>query len=337
MEQVIAIGDEELLRALFGPSDRHLRRLRQRFGIDLVVRSEGLKLVGEAGAVDDAAHAIRRAIGVWRRDGQLTEEGMRRILDDAGVVSEQEAAPERNGESGAAQVHGGHAGARHAPLPDGVQPRTKGQDVYVEAMQQNAITFAIGPAGTGKTFLAAAHAVAELKKGSFRKLVLCRPAVEAGERLGFLPGDIEAKVNPYLRPLYDALFALLDAPQVRRYIDHDVIESAPLAYMRGRTLERAFVILDEAQNTTPKQMQMFLTRMGLHSRIVVTGDVTQVDLPPGHQSGLIEAARILDGVEGIGIVRMSRGDIVRHPVVQRVVDAYERAGGSAPRRDGPHG
>ena len=264
---------------------------------------------------------------------------MRRILDDAGAVTEQEAAPERNGDPGAAHAQGGagHPGGRQTPLPDGVHPRTKGQDAYVAAMQQNAITFAIGPAGTGKTFLAAAHAVAELKRGNFRKLVLCRPAVEAGERLGFLPGDIEAKVNPYLRPLYDALFALLDGPQVRRYIDHDVIEIAPLAYMRGRTLERAFVILDEAQNTTPKQMQMFLTRMGLHSRIVVTGDVTQVDLPPGHQSGLIEAARILDGVEGIGIVRMSRGDIVRHPVVQRVVDAYERAGGSAPRRDGSHG
>ncbi len=333
MEQVIPIGDEALLRALFGPSDRHLRRLRQRFGIDLVVRSEGLKLVGDAGAVEDATHAIKRAIGIWRRDGQLTEEGMRRVLDEAGAVTEREAAPERNGDGGMQGVGGGGGG----PLPSGVHGRTKGQDVYIAAMQQNAITFAIGPAGTGKTFLAAAHAVAELKRGNFRKLVLCRPAVEAGERLGFLPGDIEAKVNPYLRPLYDALFALLDAPQVRRYIDHDVIEIAPLAYMRGRTLESAFVILDEAQNTTPKQMQMFLTRMGLHSRIVVTGDVTQIDLPPGHQSGLIEATRILEGVDGIGIVRMARGDIVRHPVVQRIVDAYERAGPGAPRRDGSTG
>ncbi len=309
MEQVIPIGDDELLRALFGSGDKHLRRLRQRFGIDVVVRGEGLKLIGDDAAVGEAANALRRAIGVFRRDHQLSDENMRRILDDSGAVPEQEAEPGKNG--------GG-------PLPEGVQPRTRGQDAYVAAMSVNAITFAIGPAGTGKTFLAAAHAVAELRRGNFRKLVLCRPAVEAGERLGFLPGDIEAKVDPYLRPLYDALFALLDAQQVRRYIDHDVIEIAPLAYMRGRTLERAFVILDEAQNTTAKQMQMFLTRMGLHSRIVVTGDVTQIDLPPGQKSGLVHAISILDGVESIGIVRMTRGDIVRHPVVQRVVDAYER-------------
>ena len=320
MEQLIPIGDEELLRALFGPSDRNLRRLRQRFGVDVVVRGDGIKLVGDDGAVDEAGHALKRAIGVWKRDGQLSEELLRRIFDDAMPVSERDAAPEANGQAG------GRA------LPDGVHPRTKGQDGYVEAMQHSAITFGIGPAGTGKTFLAAAHAVAELKRANFRKIVLCRPAVEAGERLGFLPGDIEAKVNPYLRPLYDALFALLDPQQVRRYIDHDVIEIAPLAYMRGRTLERAFVILDEAQNTTPKQMQMFLTRMGLHSRIVVTGDVTQVDLPHGQMSGLLEATRILEGVEGIAIVRMTRGDIVRHPVVQRVVDAYERATPQPPAR-----
>jgi len=318
MEQVIPIGDDELLRALFGPGDRNLRRLRQRFGIDVVVRTEGLKLIGDEVSVQEAANALRRAIGVWRRDHQLADETWRHILDEAGAVSEQQSGPE-GGAPGAASNGG--------PLPHGVHPRTKGQDGYVAAMQHNAITIAVGPAGTGKTFLAAAHAVAELRRGGFRKIVLCRPAVEAGERLGFLPGDIEAKVNPYLRPLYDALFALLDAQQVRRYIDHDVIEIAPLAYMRGRTLERAFVILDEAQNTTPKQMQMFLTRMGLHSRIVVTGDVTQIDLPPGQKSGLVHAIGILDGVDGIGIVRMGRGDIVRHPVVQRVVDAYEKAEG----------
>jgi phosphate starvation-inducible PhoH-like protein len=317
MEQVIPIGDDELLRALFGPGDRNLRRLRQRFGVDVVVRGEGIKLVGEEAAVDEAADALRRAVAVFRRDGHLSEESMRHILDDAGAVPEREA-ERANGAGG--------------PLPEGVHPRTRGQDAYVAAMQKNAMTFAIGPAGTGKTFLAAAHAVAELRRGAYRKLVLCRPAVEAGERLGFLPGDIEAKVNPYLRPLYDALFALLDAQQVRRYIDQDVIEIAPLAYMRGRTLERAFIILDEAQNTTPKQMQMFLTRMGLHSRIVVTGDITQIDLPPGQKSGLVHAIRILDGVDGIGIVRMTRSDIVRHPVVQRVVDAYERGARS---RSGP--
>jgi phosphate starvation-inducible PhoH-like protein len=318
MEQVIPVGDEDLLRALFGPGDRHLRRLRQRFGVDVVLRDQGVKVIGEEAAVVEAASAVRRAIGIWRRDHQLTDEAMRRIVDDGGPVAESEA-----------QSLGGNDGAgvpppRTASL-DGVHPRTTGQDRYVGAILDNAITFAIGPAGTGKTFLAVAVAVSELRRGNFRKLVLCRPAVEAGERLGFLPGDIEAKVNPYLRPLYDALFALLDTQQTRKFIDHDVIEIAPLAYMRGRTLERAFVILDEAQNTTPKQMKMFLTRMGLHSRIVVTGDVTQIDLPQGQASGLSEAIRILDGTEGIGIVRMTRSDIVRHPVVQRVVDAYDRA------------
>jgi len=317
MEQVIPIGDEELLRALVRPKDRHLRRLRQRFGVDVVLRDEGVKLIGEEASVNEAAAALRRAIGVWRRDHQLTDENMRRIVDDGGPVSESEAQPAGDG-----------GGSPRTPLPEGVHARTSGQDRYVATMHANAITFAIGPAGTGKTFLAVASAVAELRKGNFRKLVLCRPAVEAGERLGFLPGDIEAKVDPYLRPLYDALFALLEAQNVRKYIDHDVIEIAPLAYMRGRTLERAFVILDEAQNTTPKQMKMFLTRMGIHSRIVVTGDVTQIDLPHGQQSGLIEAVHILDGVDGIGIVRMTRSDIVRHPVVQRVVDAYDRAGDS---------
>jgi phosphate starvation-inducible PhoH-like protein len=318
MEQVIPIGDEDLLRALFGPGDRHLRRLRQRFGVDVVLRDQGLKLVGEEAAVVEAASAVRRAIGIWRRDHQLTDEAMRRVVDDGGPVAESDAQPET-----------GNDGAGAPPLRaqpnDGVHPRTAGQDHYVAAIRDHAITFAIGPAGTGKTYLAVAVAVSELRRGNFRKLVLCRPAVEAGERLGFLPGDIEAKVNPYLRPLYDALFALLDAQQVRKYIDHDVIEIAPRAYMRGRTLERAFIILDEAQNTTPKQMKMFLTRMGLHSRIVVTGDVTQIDLPQGQGSGLSEAVRILDGTEGIGIVRMTRSDIVRHPVVQRVVDAYDRA------------
>jgi len=318
MEQVIPIGDEDLLRALFGPGDRHLRRLRQRFGVDVVLRDQGVKLIGEEAAVVEAASAVRRAIGIWRRDHQLTDEAMRRVVDDGGPVAESDAQPQPGNDGVGAPP----------PRPqqnDGVHPRTAGQDLYVAAIRDHAITFAIGPAGTGKTYLAVAVAVSELRRGNFRKLVLCRPAVEAGERLGFLPGDIEAKVNPYLRPLYDALFALLDAQQVRKYIDHDVIEIAPLAYMRGRTLERAFIILDEAQNTTPKQMKMFLTRMGLHSRIVVTGDVTQIDLPQGQGSGLSEAVRILDGTEGIGIVRMTRSDIVRHPVVQRVVDAYDRA------------
>ncbi|NUN52789.1 MAG: PhoH family protein, partial [Planctomycetaceae bacterium] len=209
-----------------------------------------------------------------------------------------------------------------------VVPRTEGQRAYVEAIRNHDITFAIGPAGTGKTYLAVANAVAALRRGQFRRLVLTRPAVEAGEHLGFLPGDLQAKVNPYLRPLYDALEDLIDFDEVRRTIERDVIEVAPLAYMRGRTLDRCFIILDEAQNTTPEQMKMFLTRMGRSSRMVVTGDVTQVDLPKGVRSGLLHAREVLKDVRGIAIVTLGRPDIVRHPLVQEIVDAYEAVEGA---------
>jgi len=303
MEQVISIGDVDVLRALFGPGDRHARRIRRRFGIDLVARDGGVKLVGEEEAVGEAAQALQQAIYVCRRDRHLSEEALRKILDASG-----EDGPPSRGQSSWRGIAG----------------RSKGQEDYLKALHRQTITVAIGPAGTGKTYLAAATAVSMLRQGDVRKIVLCRPAVEADEHLGFLPGDFQQKVNPYLRPLYDALFSLLDVNQVRRYIDSDIIEIAPLAYMRGRTLERAYIILDEAQNTTPRQMKMFLTRMGRQSRIVVTGDVTQIDLPSGQASGLIEAAGILQGVEGISIIQLTRADIVRHPLVQRIVDAYER-------------
>ena len=202
-------------------------------------------------------------------------------------------------------------------------PRTPGQKEYVRAIETNDIVIAVGPAGTGKTYLAVACAVAALRRGQFRRLVLTRPAVEAGEHLGFLPGDFHAKVNPYLRPLYDALEDLIDFDEVQRTIARDVIEVAPLAYMRGRTLDRSFIILDEAQNTSPEQMKMFLTRMGRSSKLVVTGDVTQVDLPHGAKSGLLHSREVLKGVQGIGFVSLGRPDIVRHALVQEIVDAYE--------------
>jgi phosphate starvation-inducible PhoH-like protein len=205
-----------------------------------------------------------------------------------------------------------------------VTPRSKGQAAYLEAIRTHDIVFSIGPAGTGKTYLAVAMALSALRNGRVKKLILARPAVEAGEKLGFLPGDLEEKVNPYLRPLYDALNDMLDFAQVRKYVERDVIEVVPLAFMRGRTLNHAFVILDEAQNTTVGQMMMFLTRLGNRSQGVITGDVTQVDLPSNELSGLIHAERILASIEGIAFVHLTKGDIVRHRLVQEIVAAYER-------------
>lgn len=204
-----------------------------------------------------------------------------------------------------------------------IRPRTHGQKAYLDAINQNEMTLVIGPAGTGKTYLAMAAAVSALLSKQVQRLVLTRPAVEAGENLGFLPGDLEEKVSPYLRPLYDALYSMVDMDKVTRFIEQQRIEVAPLAFMRGRTLDNAFVILDEAQNTTPDQMLMFLTRLGQGSRAVITGDVTQVDLPRGAKSGLIEAQRILQNIPGIGIVPLTKQDVVRNPLVQRIIDAYE--------------
>lgn len=220
----------------------------------------------------------------------------------------------------------------------GIKPRTVGQKHYLDAIEENELTLAIGPAGTGKTYLAMAVAISALLNKRVNRLILTRPAVEAGESLGFLPGDIEEKVNPYLRPLYDALYSMVDFERIRRFIDRRAIEVAPLAFMRGRTLDHAFIILDEAQNTTTEQMLMFLTRLGEGSRAVVTGDVTQIDLPKGVKSGLVEAARVLRNTSGMAIVHLTRRDVVRHPLVQRIVDAYEadaaRNGGTPTEKPG---
>lgn len=212
-----------------------------------------------------------------------------------------------------------------------IKPRTRGQVRYLEAIHNHGVTLAIGPAGTGKTYLAMAAAVSALLNKEVNRLVLTRPAVEAGESLGFLPGDLQQKVNPYLRPLYDALYSMVDVERVRRLVEREMIEVAPLAFMRGRTLDHSFAILDEAQNTTSEQMKMFLTRLGEGSRAVITGDITQVDLPRGRRSGLIEAQRILRNTNGIAIIHLHRGDVVRHPLVQRIIDAYE----AASQDDGP--
>ena len=219
---------------------------------------------------------------------------------------------------------GAREAAEDSQAPRGIA-RSEGQEAYIQAIQRNEIVFCIGPAGTGKTFLAVRMAISFLRDGGIRKLVLCRPAVEAGEKLGFLPGDFQAKINPYLRPLYDALNDILEYDQVKRYLEREIIEILPLAYMRGRTLNNSFIILDEGQNTSIAQMKMFLTRMGMGSRIVVNGDVTQVDLPEGLPSGLIHAQKIIRDIPGIAWIEMQKADIVRHPLVRRIVEAYEGA------------
>jgi phosphate starvation-inducible PhoH-like protein len=301
--------DEE--RTLLGERDAHARAIRNAFDVTLTVRKGRVLLDGDEEDVSDAVRVVRELLEHIRASGELSAEFVKDLLH----VERGAGVPEPVGEP----QHGGGLW-----LPDGMTVRSKGQEKYVRCMQRETAIFAMGPAGTGKTYLAAAVALTALRRGYFKKLVLVRPAVEAGERLGFLPGDIVAKVDPYLRPLYDALGAHLEPGRLKHFIETEVIEIAPLAYMRGRTLDKAFIILDEAQNTTPGQMKMFLTRMGQQSKVVVTGDVTQTDLEAGQPSGLVEAEGLLRNVKGIGVIHLERKDIVRHLLVQKIVNAYEQ-------------
>ena len=301
--------DEE--RTLLGPQDAHARAIRNRFGVSLLVHSGRVHVEGDDDAVADAVEVVRELLDRIRTGHEIDLGELERRLEQGPVPSAAALpAPEPVERDGLL-------------LPPGVKLHSKGQERYVRTIIKQTVTIAVGPAGTGKTYLAAAVAVAALRRGTFRKLVLVRPAVEAGEHLGFLPGDIEAKINPYLRPLYDALTAHLEPGRLKHYIDSDVIEIAPLAYMRGRTLDQAFIILDEGQNTTQGQMRMFLTRMGRDSKVVVTGDETQVDLPRDQMSGLRHAEMLLGNIAGVSAVRLGPRDIVRHPIVQRIVNAYE--------------
>jgi phosphate starvation-inducible PhoH-like protein len=299
--------DEALL--LFGSRDQYLRTVRDTLGVRLIARGEMLQIDGPEEQVNQAERVFQQLRQMLRQQGRVSPEDVRTVLD---VVQ-----------------HGGdRLGAQNLTLKEGsrfVRPRTDGQARYVRAMRENDLTLCIGPAGTGKTFLAVGMAVSMLRQGAAKRIVLVRPAVEAGERLGFLPGDIVAKVNPYLRPLFDALNDMMEPEQVKRYMENDIIEICPLAYMRGRTLNQAVIILDEGQNTTVPQMKMFLTRMGNGSKIIVTGDVTQIDLPRQMRSGLVDAVHRLRDIEHIAVVHLDENDIVRHPLVQRIVRAYEEA------------
>lgn len=312
MQRRIELADDQEAMELLGVQDRNVKRLRELFDVKVTARGRTVILEGEETVLEEAGELfqqMRNAVG----KGKPAEE----LLDQFAAAQRQEAGDEDTW--GPSQLE------RIA--------RTPGQLDYLRAIARSSIVMSVGPAGTGKTYLAVRMAVEALKVGMVKKIVLCRPAVEAGEKLGFLPGDFQAKVNPYLRPLYDALNDLLDYDQVRRYSDREIIEIVPLAYMRGRTLNRAFIILDEAQNTTRAQMKMFLTRMGTESRIVVNGDVTQVDLPQGQPSGLLHARRILHGIEGLEWVELQTRDIVRNPLVAKIVKAYERSEGAPAGRD----
>ncbi|MDJ0523315.1 MAG: PhoH family protein [Planctomycetota bacterium] len=322
-ERIPQAGEAEQ-RILFGPMDRHLRAVRERFGVRISARHEVLTLEGpDDAAVQEVARRVKRALGRASQPGEPTAEEIEDILIGDGIETNRRTRAPR-GPRGQRRGAPRPPGAISGPVPKRPKPRTKGQEAYVEAIRKNDVVFAIGPAGTGKTFLAVVEAVDALRAGSVKRIVLTRPAVEAGEKLGFLPGDFHAKINPYLRPLYDALGELIPWGEVQRYMDADVIEIVPLAYMRGRTLKGAFIILDEGQNTTPAQMKMFLTRLGEGSKVVINGDVTQIDLPDSTRSGLVDSIAILDGVKGLSVIRFGPQDIQRHKLVQRIVDAYDR-------------
>jgi phosphate starvation-inducible PhoH-like protein len=307
MKATIPLESPDEVRALLGINDRNARHFRQVLGVALTVRNGELQMEGEEEDVRTARKLAEQVIARFRRRGSLDDQEVEMILKAGG-------APAPRAGDGFVRDKSHRT----------IAPRSKGQTRYVEALRENDVVFAVGPAGTGKTYLAVAMAVRLLRDGLVNRLILTRPAVEAGEKLGFLPGTYEAKVNPYLRPLYDALHDLLGPAQLKKFAETDVIEVAPLAYMRGRTLSEAYIILDEGQNTTPAQMKMFLTRMGEGSRMVVTGDITQVDLPPHTKSGLVHASQLLTDTKGVAVVRLGQEDIIRHPVVQRIVDAYEK-------------
>ncbi len=311
-EKSIAVDRVEEVVSLFGSGDENVRLIEKHCGVDIVSRGGELKVTGEAAAVDKATRVIEGLIRLIDAGEPLNDQQVRYMLT---LVDE-------NAESALAQLSRDSLGLTAKGKP--VKPKTLGQKRYTDAIAKNTVVLGIGPAGTGKTYLAVAMAVSALRRKEVSRIILTRPAVEAGEKLGFLPGDLQSKIDPYLRPLYDALFDMLGNDVYQKYMERGDIEIAPLAYMRGRTLDDSFIILDEAQNTTPEQMKMFLTRLGFNSKMVVTGDITQIDLPDGKRSGLKDAIRILDGVEDIAICRFSEKDVVRHQLVQRIIAAYEK-------------
>ncbi len=311
-EQIINVDRMEQAVSLFGSFDENIKLIEKEFAVSVISRGSELKVTGEAENVQKGVRAINGLLTLINRGEALSDQNVRYVLSLVNEGNEDKLE---------------HMAADCICITSKgkpVKPKTLGQKKYIETIRDNTITLGVGPAGTGKTYLAVAMAVTAFRAKEVNRIVLTRPAVEAGEKLGFLPGDLQSKVDPYLRPLYDALFDMLGAENFQKHQERGDIEVAPLAYMRGRTLDDSFIILDEAQNTTTEQMKMFLTRLGFNSKMVVTGDVTQIDLPDGKRSGLKEAMKILKNIEDIGIVRFSEKDVVRHRLVQDIIKAYER-------------
>ncbi|HBN44850.1 MAG: PhoH family protein [Candidatus Marinimicrobia bacterium] len=312
MKKTIALKGIDL-QTLLGVADGHVRLLNDTFSTKILVRGNEIKLDGQKSDVEMVHEIIHEMIQTLSRKGTLTKKDVRQLIkviqSDNGHVED---VPDD-------VIHYGRKGA--------IIPRTTGQKKYVQVVNGNDIVFSVGPAGTGKTFIAVAFAVAMLENHDKDRIILCRPAVEAGESLGFLPGDLKEKVDPYLTPLYDALNEMMPANKLKPLLIKNIIEVIPLAYMRGRTLNNAFLILDEAQNSTPMQMKMFLTRLGVNSKAIITGDITQIDLPKRSDSGLIDVLKVLNGVDGIGFVELDENDVVRHKLVRDIIKAYDKANG----------
>ena len=304
--------ENDIILPVFGQFDSNIRKIEKSCGVQIVNRGDDVKVVGEERGVHKAWNVLNSMAALARRGEEITEQNLEYFISSAEEADLQEL--ERVYDNLICITASGR------PL----KPKTMGQKKYIDLMRDNTVVFGIGPAGTGKTYLAMAMAITAFKNNEVNRIILTRPAIEAGEKLGFLPGDLQQKVDPYLRPLYDALYEIIGVENFTKNMEKGLIEVAPLAYMRGRTLDNAYIVLDEAQNTTPEQMKMFLTRIGYGSKAVITGDLTQIDLAEGKRSGLLEATKILSGIEGIGMITLTNKDVVRHPLVQKIILAYEK-------------
>ncbi|MGB9660882.1 MAG: PhoH family protein [Moorellaceae bacterium] len=318
LEVKLVLGNNGEAATLFGNRDENLRYIEEHAGARIIARGNEVYISGEKAEVQEIEELFRQLMGLVRLGTNINTATINYAWNQV-----RQRQKKVNWSPDLAEALG--EVLYITPRGKQIRPKTLGQLRYVQAMRQHDIVFGIGPAGTGKTYLAVVMAVSALRSRSVERIILARPAVEAGEKLGFLPGDLQEKVNPYLRPLYDGLYDVLGMELAQKYMEKNIIEVAPLAYMRGRTLDDAFIILDEAQNTTSEQMKMFLTRIGFGSRAVITGDVTQIDLPREVPSGLVEAQRILQGIEGIAFEYLTEADVVRHPLVQDIIKAYERS------------